>query len=65
MNVLLFAPALFLLLVRQSGLFNAIYNVAVCAVVQIALGIPFMATDFWAYMNGAFEFGRVFSINGQ
>lgn len=60
MNVLLFAPALFLLLVRHGGLFSAVYNVAVCAIVQIVLGMPFMATDFWAYINGAFEFGRVF-----
>eukprot|EP00945_MAST-04E_sp_MAST-4E-sp1_P007942 g7942.t1 len=60
MNVLLFAPALFLLLVRHGGLFSALCKIAVCAVIQVALGMPFMMTDFWAYMNGSFEFGRVF-----
>jgi alpha-1,3-mannosyltransferase len=62
MNVLLFAPALFLLLLRATGWAGAIYNIAVCGIIQLLLGLPFMLTDFWAYINGSFEFGRVFKF---
>jgi alpha-1,3-mannosyltransferase len=39
MNVLLFAPALLLLLLRNLGVFSTIGHLAVCAAVQVSFAV--------------------------
>jgi len=60
MNILLFAPGLLLLLLQSQGVFGAIPCLAVCAVVQVALGLPFLLRYPVAYVHRSFELGRVF-----
>jgi hypothetical protein len=60
MNVLLFAPGLALLLVRNVGPVHAAGCAAVVVAVQAALGAPFLATYPASYLGRAFELGRVF-----
>ena len=62
MNIILFAPALFLLLLKSTGFLGTICNILLCAIIQVLLGLPFMMTDFWGYINGSFELGRVFKF---
>ncbi|KAL3805109.1 hypothetical protein HJC23_003337 [Cyclotella cryptica] len=60
MNVLLFAPGLLLLLLQRNGsLLGTIRHLAICAVVQIVLGWPFLSTYPVSYIKKAFEFDRV------
>ena len=61
MNVLLFAPGLFLLLLQKNqSLLGTIRHLSVCASVQLALGWPFLTTYPISYVKKAFEFDRVF-----
>jgi alpha-1,3-mannosyltransferase len=60
MNVLLFAPALLLLLWRRFGFIRALGELFICAFVQVALAVPFLAVAPQNYMRGAFNFGRQF-----
>ena len=62
MNIILFAPALFLLLLKATGIVGTVMNIVLCAVIQVLLGLPFMMEDFWGYINGSFELGRVFKF---
>ena len=64
MNIILFAPALFLLLLKATGIVGTISNILLCAVIQVLLGLPFMMEDFWGYINGSFELGRV-QVHGR
>jgi alpha-1,3-mannosyltransferase len=60
MNILLFAPAWGLVLIRAKGFWGTLPYLALCAAVQVILALPFLTTFPVEYMNGAFEFGRVF-----
>lgn len=60
MNVLLFAPALGVLLLRNTGVWRTIAGVALCVVVQALLGAPFLAAYPTSYLSRAFELSRVF-----
>lgn len=60
MNILLFAPALWMLLIKDVGLIGSLNCIAVCAFLQIGLASPFLATNFWGYVGRSFELGRVF-----
>ena len=60
MNVLLFAPGLALLLVRNTGLGGALTSAAVVLGIQAALGAPFLLTHPESYLARAFELSRVF-----
>ncbi|RHY32141.1 hypothetical protein DYB32_002823, partial [Aphanomyces invadans] len=61
MNVLLFAPALFFLLLQSSGVLRTIGYLSICASLQVALALPFIKTFWWSYLTKAFEFSRVFT----
>ena len=52
-NVLLSAPGLLLLLLQAFGVAGALQHIALCAVIQLALGWPFLRADFVAYLRGA------------
>lgn len=60
MNILLFFPALGILLVKRLGLLRTLPRLLLIALVQLAVGAPFLAYDPHAYLRGAFDFGRQF-----
>ncbi|VDL81024.1 unnamed protein product [Nippostrongylus brasiliensis] len=60
MNVLLYAPALFFIMLLNTGLWQTLWNLICCAVLQIAVGLPFLLHDPIAYVRRSFDLGRVF-----
>ncbi|KAL4588253.1 hypothetical protein LXL04_001136 [Taraxacum kok-saghyz] len=60
MNVLLFAPSLFLLMVKGMDIMGVISALTGAALVQIVLGFPFLWSYPFAYLSNAFNLGRVF-----
>ncbi|KAG1651301.1 Dol-P-Man:Man(5)GlcNAc(2)-PP-Dol alpha-1,3-mannosyltransferase [Nymphon striatum] len=60
MNILLFAPALLLLLLAKFGLLKTIKKLMICAFVQLLLAFPFLMSNPVAYMTRAFDISRVF-----
>lgn len=60
MNVLLYAPGAALLFLETAGFWRtAIYGVLAVAV-QVAVAVPFLEADAWAYASRAFELSRAF-----
>ncbi|KAI3668261.1 hypothetical protein L6452_43338 [Arctium lappa] len=60
MNVLLYAPPLFLLMLKGMDIIGVISALAGAALVQILLGLPFLLSYPIAYLSRAFNLGRVF-----
>lgn len=60
MNMLLYAPGIFLVLLLGTGLSRTCWCIGLCAVVQVVLGYPFLSTYPFSYLGKAFELGRVF-----
>ena len=60
MNILMFAPALFLAFIATGGLKRAATQVSICALVQLVIGFPFLTTYPIEYIKGSFDIGRVF-----
>lgn len=60
MNVILFAPGLFVILCLAHGFFNTLKYISLCAVVQLILGIPFLFTYPVEYIHRSFDLGRKF-----
>ncbi|XP_034040012.1 dol-P-Man:Man(5)GlcNAc(2)-PP-Dol alpha-1,3-mannosyltransferase [Thalassophryne amazonica] len=60
MNVLLFAPGLLFLLLSEFGLVKTIPKLALCATIQLLLGLPFLIKNPVGYVSRAFDLGRQF-----
>ncbi|XP_073773512.1 dol-P-Man:Man(5)GlcNAc(2)-PP-Dol alpha-1,3-mannosyltransferase isoform X3 [Danio rerio] len=60
MNVLLFAPGLLFLLLCEFGLWKTLPRLALCAVIQLVLGLPFLLVNPVGYVSRAFDLGRQF-----
>ncbi|CAH1773575.1 unnamed protein product [Owenia fusiformis] len=60
MNVLLFAPALLMLLLYTQGLNGTILHLALCASIQLLFGLPFLLVNPVGYMMRSFDLGRQF-----
>jgi alpha-1,3-mannosyltransferase len=60
MNVLLFAPGLLVVLLLATGLRASILRIAICGLVQLILGLPFLMGNPLAYLLRSFEFQRQF-----
>ncbi|KAB1202952.1 Dol-P-Man:Man(5)GlcNAc(2)-PP-Dol alpha-1,3-mannosyltransferase [Morella rubra] len=60
MNVLLYAPPLFLLMLKAMDICGVILALACAALVQILLGLPFIISHPMAYISRSFNLGRVF-----
>nr|XP_054768759.1 dol-P-Man:Man(5)GlcNAc(2)-PP-Dol alpha-1,3-mannosyltransferase-like isoform X2 [Lytechinus pictus]XP_054768760.1 dol-P-Man:Man(5)GlcNAc(2)-PP-Dol alpha-1,3-mannosyltransferase-like isoform X3 [Lytechinus pictus] len=60
MNILLFAPALLILLLTQFGFWWTIPRLAVCALVQLGLAWPFLQANPEGYILRSFEISRQF-----
>jgi alpha-1,3-mannosyltransferase len=69
MNIFLFAPAVFFIMLFSIGIRKTVANLALCAIVQLIVGFEFLSYDPLAYLGRAFELGRVFqyrwSVNWQ
>ncbi|XP_051047108.1 dol-P-Man:Man(5)GlcNAc(2)-PP-Dol alpha-1,3-mannosyltransferase isoform X1 [Phodopus roborovskii] len=60
MNVLLFAPGLLFLLLTQFGFRGALPKLAICAAIQVILGLPFLLENPIGYLSRSFDLGRQF-----
>lgn len=60
MNILLFAPGLLLLLFQCFGVWWTIPRLALCALIQLVLGLPFLLENPVSYITMAFNLGRQF-----
>ncbi|XP_061394191.1 lethal(2)neighbour of tid protein [Musca vetustissima] len=60
MNILLFAPALLAFYIINLGMVKTVIQLAVCGVLQLLIGLPFLLTYPWSYIKGSFDLGRVF-----
>ncbi|XP_003737983.3 lethal(2)neighbour of Tid protein [Galendromus occidentalis] len=60
MNILLFAPALFFVLLNTGGYLHTFKNLTVCALVQLIPALPFLIGNYESYILRAFDLGRVF-----
>ncbi|CAN8016128.1 unnamed protein product, partial [Ixodes persulcatus] len=60
MNILLFAPALFVALLSTQGLFKTFLLITTCGFIQVGLGLPFLLSHPVSYLKGAFDLGRIF-----
>ncbi|XP_052014725.1 dol-P-Man:Man(5)GlcNAc(2)-PP-Dol alpha-1,3-mannosyltransferase isoform X1 [Apodemus sylvaticus] len=60
MNVLLFAPGLLFLLLTQFGFRGALPKLAICAALQVVLGLPFLLENPVGYLSRSFDLGRQF-----
>eukprot|EP00243_Klebsormidium_subtile_P006218 TRINITY_DN259_c0_g1_i1.p1 TRINITY_DN259_c0_g1~~TRINITY_DN259_c0_g1_i1.p1 ORF type:complete len:160 (-),score=16.43 TRINITY_DN259_c0_g1_i1:193-672(-) len=60
MNILLMAPALLLLLLKDTSLLRVTLALGVAAALQVVLGLPFLLTYPWSYIARSFELSRVF-----
>ncbi|CAI8025438.1 Dol-P-Man:Man(5)GlcNAc(2)-PP-Dol alpha-1,3-mannosyltransferase [Geodia barretti] len=60
MNVLLYAPGLLVVFLLTHGWAGTLPLISLCALLQVALGAPFLLSSPVSYMRGAFDFGRQF-----
>eukprot|EP00106_Octopus_bimaculoides_P010018 XP_014777460.1 PREDICTED: dol-P-Man:Man(5)GlcNAc(2)-PP-Dol alpha-1,3-mannosyltransferase-like [Octopus bimaculoides] len=60
MNILLFSPALLLLLLVRHGILKTIYHLIICALPQIILALPFLIKNPVGYIVRSFDLGRQF-----
>eukprot|EP01048_Picozoa_sp_COSAG05_P019348 COSAG05_NODE_3007_length_2419_cov_2.225000_1_plen_300_part_00 len=60
MNIILFAPALFVLLAVETGASGAAWRIIMCGAIQITLGLPFLLADAKGYLGASFNLSRVF-----
>ncbi|CAL2032420.1 unnamed protein product [Caenorhabditis brenneri] len=60
MNVLLFAPAMFFTLILNNSYLHTLGYLALCGVIQLYIGSPFLLYDCKSYVQRSFDLGRVF-----
>uniref|UniRef100_A0A8R1U171 dolichyl-P-Man:Man5GlcNAc2-PP-dolichol alpha-1,3-mannosyltransferase n=1 Tax=Onchocerca volvulus TaxID=6282 RepID=A0A8R1U171_ONCVO len=60
MNTLLFSPALLFILLLNIGYWDTFKTIALCAMVQVILALPFLLHDPLSYLQRSFDLGRVF-----
>lgn len=60
MNILLYAPSLFISYVVLLGIKETVKQLCVCAVTQVILALPFLLNNPTAYIKQSFDLGRIF-----
>ncbi|KAK1755386.1 fad dependent oxidoreductase [Echria macrotheca] len=60
MTLLLVLPAVGIVLFLGSGLASSLQLAAMMGLVQVLIGVPFLANNPWGYLGRAFEFSRQF-----
>lgn len=62
MNTILAAPALLIIYLRNLNIYEAIFNLFICALTQVLIGIEFLTTYPVAYLHRSFNLGRQFEF---
>ncbi|KAK4230321.1 glycosyltransferase [Podospora fimiseda] len=60
MTLLLVLPALGIVLLLGAGFVPALQMAAIISLVQVLIGVPFLAHNAWGYLSRAFELSRQF-----
>lgn len=60
MNILLYAPCLLLAYLTNLSFSEVFFNLFICGVTQIVLGLPFLLANPLSYLKGSFDIGRIF-----
>jgi alpha-1,3-mannosyltransferase len=60
MSLLLTLPAVGIVLFLGAGLSSSIRLAVIMGLVQVLIGVPFLASNPWGYLGKAFEFSRQF-----
>ena len=60
MNIILYSPGLFVLLLQRFGFVPTVQHIVLCGLVQLLVGLPFLTGSVVGYFQGAFNLGRVF-----
>jgi len=62
MNIMLFSPGLFLVLIIEIGVVKTIAHIALCGLIQVLLGLPFLIENASGYLLRSFELSRQFDF---
>jgi len=62
MNIMLFSPGLFLVLLIETGVAKSIAHIALCGLIQVLLGLPFLLENASGYLLRSFELSRQFDF---
>jgi len=60
MSILLYLPALVLILTKRKGLFYTIRKLVTITGIQSIIALPFIQEDWRAYLRSSFDLSRVF-----
>jgi hypothetical protein len=60
MSILLYLPALLVVLFKRSGLLATSRHMITLIASNALLALPFLEEDYWAYLRSAFDLSRVF-----
>ncbi|KAJ7710030.1 glycosyltransferase family 58 protein [Mycena rosella] len=60
MSILLYLPALLVVLFKRNGLLATFRHVVTLGASNALLALPFLEEDYWAYLRSAFDLSRVF-----
>jgi len=62
MNIMLFSPGLFLVLLIENGIAKTGALIALCGLIQVLLGLPFLLENASGYLLRSFELSRQFEF---
>ncbi|CAH0548936.1 unnamed protein product [Brassicogethes aeneus] len=60
MNILLYAPCLLIAYLTNLNIIRTILHLIICGLIQILVAVPFLYTNYYTYLKGSFDLGRVF-----
>jgi alpha-1,3-mannosyltransferase len=60
MSILLYLPALLVVLFKRNGLIATFRHLVTLGASNALLALPFLEEDYWAYLGAAFDLSRVF-----
>jgi alpha-1,3-mannosyltransferase len=60
MSILLYLPAVAVILLKRHGLLESIKHLFVVVLIQVGLGSRFLLNFPWEYLKGSFDFSRQF-----
>jgi alpha-1,3-mannosyltransferase len=60
MSILLYAPAIAIVLLKRGGFFKTLAYFSAVALIQVTLSWEFLSNFPWEYLKGSFDFSRQF-----
>lgn len=60
MNIMLFSPGLFFILLTETGIVKTILYIGVCGIIQLVIGLPFLNENPIGYIKMSFDLSRQF-----